>query len=202
MARPDAARRRAIKNNQAIFQSLTREVQGYLGKKTAVGMAAGALVAAMETTKHDSSRAAANWELNVGGSNPYGKGSGGLNPSEYFDGTYGIGGRNTGGVLEGQVIKFKLASYGVAENGEVAEGGWLYTKAGVGKLGTPAIKLWTPITTIPNYAKNALGDGYSALKTEVEKRARNGAKIAALEAAKEMIGRVRRSGGTYRRNVS
>ena len=158
MAKPDAEYRRAVKNNEAFFVSLTRAVYRS-GKVVAGTMAARALVAAMDNTYHDSSRAAANWELEVDGANARGHKSDTFMPDTYGDSSSAIGWRDSAGEYKGMVIGRKKTNYGITGKGTDAvmgKGGWLWRAIRVGEKGTPAIKLWSPLGMIPAYARNAL----------------------------------------------
>jgi hypothetical protein len=196
-AETDKRVRSAIKNNNAVFLALTRQVQR-LGKKTLAAMSAAALDGAMESdsTKHDSSRAAANWHLVVGGQTPYGSVSSGLNPSEYEDARFDIGKRGDEGKKKPDVINQKRHAYAYEGSGtatRATQGGWLYDAIGVGKSGTPGVHLYNAVTTDPKYARNAL-PGYAELKAEVDVAVRESGKLAAFEAAREISAAFRRGG--------
>ena len=196
-AETNAVVRRAIKNNEAVFLALTRQVQG-LGKKTLAAMAAAALDGAMESdsTVHDSSRAAANWHLVVGGQTPYGGRDPGLNPSDYEDSRFGVGKRGDKGEKKSDVISQKRQAYGWDGSGtatRATQGGWLYNAIGVGKSGTPGVHLYNAVTTNPIYARHAL-PGYAGLKSEVDVAVRESGKLAAFEAAREISQSFRRGG--------
>jgi hypothetical protein len=187
--------RAALRHNNTLFASLTNAVSG-LGKKTLAAASAAALSGAMtnRNTKHDSSRAAANWDLEVGHSNPYGKSvSGGLNPSQYHDQEFGVGGRGDQGSNQGQVAEIKAQRYGYSgygANTTVSENSWLYNALGVGQKGRPAVYLFNPVSTVKGYAENAL-TGAAQVASTLAPGAKAAGKIAAFEEARRISGLIR-----------
>ena len=187
MARSDPKLRTAIRHNRLLFENLTFAVRG-MGKKVLGSAAGAALKTAMSTgnTVHDSSRAAANWDLQIGGANPYGRSESQLAPKKYGDPTYGIGERGWSGLMAGDVIMNKLGKYGCnPQTGEMAEGGWVWNQLKIGQKGVVSVKLFNPVTKYTEYGNNAIV-GLSQLRTDVAGNAKAIAKIAAFKAVKEI----------------
>ena len=180
--------RTAVRRNETLFKSLKAEVPG-LGKKVLGGMVAAALAEAMRNgTKHDSSRAAANWDVNVGNANPYGRTTTELAPKEYNDTTYQIGTRGSDGNEANNAIAEKLHRYGCDSktNPEtMLQGGWLWDALKIGKPGNVQAHLFNPVTRLGPYGDNAI-IGLEELRSSVKDKVRNGADLAAFKAVKDI----------------
>ena len=178
--------RTAVRRNETLFKSLKAEVPG-LGKKVLGGMVAAALAEAMRNgTKHDSSRAAANWDVNVGGANPYGRSTTALAPKEYNDATYHIGTKGSGGSEAGGVIAEKLHWYGCdSKNNTMLQGGWLWNALKIGQPGNIQAHLFNPVTQYGPYGDNAIV-GLTELRSSVAFKVRTGADLAAFKAVKDI----------------
>jgi len=178
----DWRQRLAARNNKTVFKSLTNSFNG-LGKKTLGTGAAAALEAAMRKgiTNHDSSRAAANWDVNIGGNNPYKRSTSELAPKYYAShrtegaairSRYEIGERGDRGKNAGNMASRKRKRYGYTraggdENVKVREGSWIYNNLNIGKPGRPPVQLFNPIMgMIPPYAVRAF-PGFDKFKTSV-----------------------------------
>jgi hypothetical protein len=185
--------RAATRRNETLFKSLKAEVQG-LGKKVLGDMIAASLAEAMRNgTKHDSSRAAANWDVQVGGANPYGRSTTELAPKEYHDTEYQIGGRGSGGSEKGGAIAEKLHRYGCdsTSNPErMIQGGWLWSALKIGESGNIQAHLFNPVTQYGPYGDNAI-KGLEELRRSVAKKAKTGADLAAFRATKEIAKKLR-----------
>jgi hypothetical protein len=196
--------KQAVRRNEVFFIRLTRAFQS-LGKKTLATAAAASLEAAMEddNTKHDSSRAAANWQLNVGNVNPYGVSPNEMHPKEY--GRYGVGQRGDAGAQAAQVKSRKRQKYGYLKGGggadvKVKERGWLWNAIGVGEKGTPGVHLFNPLLGAvkrrdgsgASYAENAF-PGF--VEADATKKAKIASTAVVVENIKELNAEIRRTKG-------
>lgn len=201
--------RKAIKNNEVVFKSLTNSFL-LLGKKSLGTGAAAALETAMSSpnTKHDSSRAAANWDVNIGGSNPYGRQPNELAPKLYANqpgsnsgSRYKIGKRRDEGKNEAVMKSRKRRRYGYKKGGRgdastaiVAENSWIYNQLNIGRPGKPAVHLFNPILgKYALYASRAF-PGYTEVLASIQQRAVGSAKILALEEVQKMNAKIRQRG--------
>jgi hypothetical protein len=200
MTRPDRTKiRKAMRENDVFFMSLTTFLNG-LGKEALGVMAAGSLDRAVRMfpaggTVHDTGRAALNWDLQVGGNNPTGRGSSELNPSE---GLAPAG--DKGKVSKDAVPSIKAAAYGYSEKDySLADNGWLHQALMIGKPGRPAVYLFNPILSKVvyrdgsgrTYAENAFPGMEAAIAGLNEK--------ATGEAAKFVLNQVRQFNTTFRK---
>ena len=181
----DWRQRLAIRSNQTVIKRLTNEFKK-LGKRTLGIGAAAALEAAMTApaTKHDSSRAAANWDINIAGKNPYRRLNIQIAPKYYANHqehgprekrVYEIGKRGDKGKNAGNVRSRKRKRYGYLKGGKdgggakvkVAEGSWIFNNLEINKPGRKAVHLFNPIMgRIPDYAENAF-PGYAEFRSNV-----------------------------------
>ena len=201
---------KARRNTEVYFMRLSKWFDG-LGKLGTATMAASALETAMRKregeTKHDSSRAAANWDINVGGVNPYGRKTNKLDPKNY--GEKGVGQKGDDGKNAGAVRSKKRQKYGYKYNQgapEPAPGGWLWDAIGVGKLGTKSVHLFNPIMfaihrrentargkhTGKTYAENAFfsGDAFNGVLRE-KGAIKNDAQIAIFREIRRVKGEIK-----------
>lgn len=147
-----------IRENEMYIHNLKQYLYG-IPKKAAGVVAATMLHKAMdrEKTVHDSSRAAANWNLVFGSSPP---------PAEWDPKVYNqhpIGDRGDNGKNAAAVMEYKQGYYGYHWDGKFAtpkEGGKIHSALRVGKGGSlPQIHLYNPIFTAQSdYTKNAWGE--------------------------------------------
>lgn len=150
-----------IKANETYIHNLKQYLYG-IPKKAAGVVAATLLHKAMDaenrkTTVHDSSRAAANWNLVFGASPP---------PAEWDPKTYNqhpAGGRGDSGLNASAVSEYKQGYYGYKWDGKFAipnEGGKIHSALRVGQSGAlPQIHLYNPIfTPQSDYTKHAWGE--------------------------------------------
>ena len=165
----------AIKHNTSLFDRLRKAVVGEAPKFAAVASAAALYSAMNEYTVHDSSKAAANWDLQVNGSNPYGKSTSQIEPGAYADkvpsysSTYGIGNRGDSGVNAEAVINIKAHKYGFVAGGSnvvtLAKGGWLFNSVKGNK--NSIIYLFNPIGKYGPYRHSAIPD-FSSFAAQLE----------------------------------
>lgn len=162
---------KAMENNSLYLKVITRMFLG-LGKE-ALGVGAATLLdcatrerAGGGTLNVDSGRAIANWDLQIGGTNPFGREQTVLDPptpmskggSKYADSRAfesGLGTRESHGVpAKDHVPKLKAVAYGYtikAGKTELETGGWIHTKLGIGvrvdqsPSQTKAVHLFNPI---------------------------------------------------------
>jgi hypothetical protein len=142
--------RRAQKNNELFAANLKDGLKAM--PKLVLGVtAATALDRAIRETKHDSSRAAANWDLSFGGSGVRTS----LSPSAY--GERPAGQRGDRGTNENVVLAHKVMYYGYApvDGGsglfEPEAGMRLYKSLRIGLSGeAPAVILFNPVMNIDN----------------------------------------------------
>ena len=204
----DKRARTAIRRNETVFLRLTRSFND-LGKRVAGVGAAAALETVMTKgtgTIHDSSRAAANWDININNINPYRRPTDALSPKYYKDDPnstdttkYAIGNRGDGGKNAGAMMGRKRQRYGYTQAGggadvKVKEGSWIFNQLQLGKPGMPAIHLFNPIAgRIPQYAINAF-PGFEALYDSIQDRVVNSANLAAFEQIKKINYELRQRG--------
>lgn len=163
-----------MQNNQAYSAKLNTLLKG-LPKRVLGVYAATALHNAQQlsVTKHDSSRAAANWNLQVGNS-PIPQH---LDPGAY--GTSPIGQRGDAGSHAKRVMDYKRQFWNYYKrHGAMIpkKGGVLWSAIGVGKAGTaPVVRLYNPVFSLKfdHYAKNAFV-GAPGEVSEMIKRASGG----------------------------
>ena len=118
-------------------------------KYVTAALAANSLAHVILATKHDSSRAAANWKLSVSGVglHPF------LDPSDYHEAgpSWGaIGGRGDLGANAEAVMQYKMMYYGISKSAsstlfEVDKGGRIFNQLGVGQQGNYRIDLFNPV---------------------------------------------------------
>ena len=140
----------ALKNNGIFVANLSNDLRG-LGKDVIGALAATSLLTAIDATKHDSSRAAANWDLAVSGRFPVRTS---LSPLRYLEhgASFGkIGTKHSAGQAARIVRFYKQTYYGLqpvvgARNlWQVNRSGVLFNALGLGKQGTPRVELFNPI---------------------------------------------------------
>ena len=134
--------------NGIFVANLTASIKSVPEYVTAA-LAANSLVQVIMATKHDSSRAAANWNLSVSnvGLHPF------LNPTDYFEtgDSWGqIGGRGDLGANAETVREYKMMYYGISKSAsstlyQVDKGGRIFNQLGVGQEGYYRIDLFNPI---------------------------------------------------------
>jgi hypothetical protein len=173
-----------VKKNSAYAEKLNTLLKG-LPKKALAVYAATALDNAIRHTKHDSSRAAANWNLEFG--------NGGVpttwNPSLY--GTHPVGQRGSGGTYEMATIAYKANFYGYSAEGEFkvpTATGKISKMIGVGQKGTaPVVRLYNPIFSPESltYAKHAFPYGAPDLTDAILSGAGGG--VALSKVSKEFM---------------
>lgn len=152
----------ALKNNQAFAVKLNESVR-FLPKKVLGYYAATAINSAIDekVTKHDSSRAAANWNLSFGNTIPPSV----WDPKEYEQSFNAsgetIGTRGAAGTFAETVKRVKSAYYGYVPEGKFQRpvpNGLIHTSLRIGKFAVaPVVYLYNPIlsTGSSNYADNA-----------------------------------------------
>ena len=137
-----------LRRNQVFADNLSSVLRG-LPKKVLGVAAASALNRAIELTVHDSSRAAANWNLKIGaGALPTADSMESWDPQRYK--TPPIGDRGDSGRNKAAVLAYKAAFYGYAQD---ASGLQIPTPEGkLSKLlrigqsgGAPAVHIYNPI---------------------------------------------------------
>jgi hypothetical protein len=150
---------RAIESNNRYASLITTGIKG-LPKAVLGGVAAEALYTAMAVaTKHDSSRAAANWQLRKAG-----------DPVEtvldpYYYGEQGTGAKGDAGAMRDFAINYKLMAYGITSGTEHTPipGGVLAAKIGMGKGGhPPKLYLTNPIASENVGRPDGFGRSYEA----------------------------------------
>ena len=194
MVMSSAAYRRAIeKKNEGFFQSMISAIHKS-GKVVAGTMAAEALITAMNNTKHDSSRAAANWEINVGGVNPVGHDPTVLNPEKYEDASAAIGTRHSEGAFKGRAIGRKKVRYGIkgkaGQDVTLGENGWLWRALEIGlSREKPEIILWSALgdSKQVKYRKNAFPEGVDLKAIIAYSPVKTGLKKVAVDAIKKAL---------------
>jgi hypothetical protein len=151
-----------LKENGIYVANITAAIKS-VPKYVLGALAANALLQVISMgTKHDSSRAAANWDLAISSYAPvrtY------LHPLAYGESspTFGrIGEKGSAGEFKGQVLRYKQTFYGIGPvPGGVYQakpGGLLYNAMGIGKQGTPRVDLFNPIAGDLNQRR--AGDHY------------------------------------------
>lgn len=138
----------AMKKNGIFVANLSASIRS-VPKYVTAALAANSLVQVILATKHDSSRAAANWKLSVSGVglHPF------LDPAEYHEAgeSWGvIGGRGDLGDSADTVLEYKKMYYGISKSPsstlfEVDKGGRLFHQLGVGQQGNYRVDLFNPI---------------------------------------------------------
>ena len=189
----------ALRNNGIYVANLTAALRG-LPKDIAGALAATALMMAVDSTKHDSSRAAANWDLAVSGKMAVRTNLDPLMYGESGDRFGRIGKKGTAGRAASLVRSYKKMFYGLRQVPgmpglwQAARGGILYEALGIGQAGTPRVDLYNPIAGDLNVRR--AGDrehqNASALWHSYAYYAFGGSNpntfLPGLETAKEMIG--------------
>jgi hypothetical protein len=187
--------KRKDKESETAFYKMTTFLFG-LGKEALAEMAAASLDLAVKPqpeggTKHDSGRAAANWDLLIGGGNPFSRSTSQLDPDVTPAAAYGVGERGSKGAVSASAVpKIKAAAYGYTVSGNqvaVTNGGWLHQAIGVGKPGTPQVALFNPILFAikapdgsgKTYAENAF-PGLDAAMSSIDKKAGEAASVFVL----------------------
>lgn len=145
----------AIKHNTNLFDRMRKAVVGESAKLAAVASAA-TLYSAMDAyTVHDTSNAAAHWDLQINGSTPSGS-----RPDQIPSSPHGVGPRYSAGAYKEDAIAKKAQRYGFNPVGgskvvEVPKGSWLFNAV---KGSNPQISLFNPVGGIPRYKDNAFPD--------------------------------------------
>lgn len=160
----------ALKQNQAYCHKLNNLLKS-IPKKALGVYAASALDVAIRATKHDSSRAGANWNLSFGAAMPPVS----WDPANY--GTAPAGQRGDKGANREETLQYKAMHYGYSGASDLKTpqpGGILHVKLGIGKLGTaPTVLLYNPIFSPGEktalYAQHAFGGGEAGVGEEVFK---------------------------------
>jgi hypothetical protein len=136
------------KNANNLYAANLSALMSGMGKQLLGAFASEVLMEAiLHGTKHDSSRAAANWDLSLSGSGMHT----GLIPHDY--GTNPIGKKGDEGAYKYITLEYKRMVYGINDYGDFftpKEGGMLHTALGIGKSGSaPRVELFNPIMS-PN----------------------------------------------------
>lgn len=161
---------RAMRNNELFAMNLKQGLEA-IPKKVLGVLAATALDRSIRKTKHDSSRAAANWDLSIGG---YGLRQD-LSPSSYKQSgaSWGsIGERYDAGAFEATVLGAKALFYGYGESGkggagesvflEPEKGGRLASSLRIGQSGeAPSVYLFNPVMSMANARMDKSGHTYA-----------------------------------------
>jgi len=140
----------ALRNNGIFVANLSNDLRG-LGKDVIGALAATSLLTAIDATKHDSSRAAANWDIAVSGRLPIRTNLVPLKYGERGDRFGKIGTKHSAGQAARIVRFYKQTYYGLqpvvgARNlWQVNRNGVLFNALGLGKQGTPMVELFNPI---------------------------------------------------------
>jgi hypothetical protein len=170
--------RLVVKQNEVYAEKLNTLMKG-LPKQVLGAYAATALNNAIEMTKHDSSRAGANWALLFGNTAPPNS----LNPKSY--GSYPIGERDDHEANKAVTLKYKQDVYGYyAKYGVMIpkKDGWIYRALKIGEKGTaPVVRLYNPVITpeLLRYAQNAFpSQDMSAISSSVLAGAGGGINMA------------------------
>ena len=140
--------REAMAKNGIFVANLSASLRS-VPKYVTAALAANSLVNVILATKHDSSRAAANWNLSVSGVGLHTF----LDPAYYHEAgeSWGtIGGRGDLGANEETVLRYKMMYYGISKSAsstlfEVDKGGRIFNQLGVGQQGNYRIDLFNPI---------------------------------------------------------
>ena len=160
----------ALKNNEMYIANLKAGLYG-MPNRVLAALAASALDMAIDKTKHDSSRFAANWNLSISGRQMFAT----MNPSEYLQhGTsYGsVGKKRSGGSYKKAVRTAKSVYWGYTIGDSlctVNEGGRLFTELGLGKKVGGAspppvnrkVELYNPVTSSDFSRIDGLGNSYA-----------------------------------------
>jgi hypothetical protein len=166
----------AQKNNEMFAANLKESMRGM--PKRALGIfSATVLDMAIEETKHDSSRFAANWELSFGTNNLRER----VAPSKYFETTQSagtIGGRDFDGAAKDAVVAAKRVYYGYGPAGsaagamsgglnQIAEGGRIHEWLNLGGnwlnrtlTNTPKVQLYNPLMRGDKMWVDGYGNSY------------------------------------------
>jgi hypothetical protein len=162
---------RAMRNNELFAMNLKQGLEA-IPKKVLGVLAATALDRSIRKTKHDSSRAAANWDLSIGGTGIRQA----LSPSSYKqsgDSWGDIGERYDAGDYENFVLAAKALFYGYGEPGVTArgsesvflepeKGGRLASSLRIGQSGeAPSVYLFNPVMTMANARMDKAGHTYA-----------------------------------------
>lgn len=161
---------RAMRNNELFAMNLKQGLEA-IPKKVLGVLAATALDRAIRKTKHDSSRAAANWDLSIGGAGIRQA----LSPSSYKQsgGSWGdIGERYDAGSFEATVLGAKAMFYGYGEAGaggggesvflEPEKGGRIASSLRIGQSGeAPSVYLFNPVMSMANARMDKSGRTYA-----------------------------------------
>jgi len=171
--RPGTSARKDRESNDIFAANLSLAVKG-MGKYVLGAFAAEALMEAINSTKHDSSRAGANWNLSIGHKDM----NADLSPHDYnqFGSSWGeIGTKGSKGTYKPYVLAVKAMYWGISHPDGSAiyhaeKGGRLHDALGLGRGGTaPNVTLFNPILGDANpwregyhhegntYAYNAFG---------------------------------------------
>jgi hypothetical protein len=189
----------ALKNNEMYIANLKAGLYG-MPNRVLAALAASALDMAIDKTKHDSSRFAANWNLSISGRQMFAT----MDPSEYNQhGTsYGsVGKKRSGGSHKEAVLVAKSVYWGYTRGANnlctVSEGGRLFTELGLARRtvtsGPPVnrkVELYNPVTSSDfsridgfgnTYAKNALTSMGPAVFMSAATAQRIGSAVIPLE---------------------
>jgi len=161
---------RAMRNNELFAMNLKQGLEA-IPKKVLGVLAATALERAIRKTKHDSSRAAANWDLAIGGVGIRYH----LSPAEYKQSVEvggQIGGRHYEGAYETSVLNAKATFYGYGEPSGVTAGDGvlleperglrLHSQLRIGQSGeAPSVYLFNPVMSMANARMDTLGRTYA-----------------------------------------
>ena len=169
--------RSAEKHNEVFFNQLLHDLGGFGKEITAVGAASALDVAVTSAalgggTKYDSGRAAANWDLEVGGKTRRSGSTGELTPAKYGESYHGVGRRGSGGVPSASKIpSIKALQYGYQTTMgqspvDIEPNRWLWNAIGIGQPGRVAVSIYNPIMYAlrrpdgfgRTYAQNAMPD--------------------------------------------
>jgi hypothetical protein len=171
------AYRRAEKNNEVFLNRLIHDVGGFGKEILAIGAASALDVAVTSApkggTKYDSGRAAANWDLMVGGKTRRNGKTSELSPAYYDNSRFkGVGQRKSHGIpARKDIPKIKALNYGYESTMgtgpvKLVPGKWLWDTIGIGEPGTKSVAIFNPLMFAikrvdgfgRTYAQNAFPD--------------------------------------------